>query len=166
MKTLDPIGLFQYLNPRASGLIVFKGGNDGASAAEVETIVDEKTAPIVDAGNAIASNIGTASETGTTTAGSGSFTTPVTNQLNADGEVVQVGGETVNYGGGEVDVTDTVKGDTEKLIGGQSETYLINALKAYRSGDRTHPGMRAIATTLSDQDIFDLAAYYSSNKRN
>ena len=52
------------------------------------------------------------------------------------------------------------------MIGGQSETYLINALKAYRSGDRTHPGMRAIATTLSDQDIFDLAAYYSSNKRN
>ena len=40
------------------------------------------------------------------------------------------------------------------MIGGQSETYLINALKAYRSGDRTHPGMRAIATTLSDQDIF------------
>ena len=31
------------------------------------------------------------------------------------------------------------------MIGGQSETYLINALKAYRSGDRTHPGMRAIA---------------------
>ena len=52
------------------------------------------------------------------------------------------------------------------MIGGQSETYLINALKAYRSGERTHPGMRAIATTLSDQDIFDLAAYYSSNKRN
>ena len=30
------------------------------------------------------------------------------------------------------------------MIGGQSETYLINALKAYRSGDRTHPGMRAM----------------------
>jgi hypothetical protein len=39
MKTLDPIGLFRYLNPRASGLIVFKGGGGGASAAEVDSSV-------------------------------------------------------------------------------------------------------------------------------
>ena len=51
------------------------------------------------------------------------------------------------------------------MIGGQSETYLINALKAYRSGDRTHPGMRAIATTLSDQDIFDLGILFIQQKK-
>jgi hypothetical protein len=39
MKTLDPIGPFRYLNPRASGLIVFKGGGGGASAAEVDSSV-------------------------------------------------------------------------------------------------------------------------------
>jgi len=38
----------------------------------------------------------------------------------------------------------------------------VSALKAYKSGDRSHPSMRAIATSLSDQDMADLAAYYSS----
>jgi len=42
MKTLDPIGLFRYLNPRASGLIVFKGG-DGASAEQVDASVQAGT---------------------------------------------------------------------------------------------------------------------------
>ena len=102
-------------------------GGGGASSGEVSAIVDDAVQPLVDAGTQLNATMGTASETGTTTAGGGSFTTPVTNQLNADGEIVQVGGETVNYGGGEVDVTDTVKGDTEALLGGQSDTKdLIN----------------------------------------
>lgn len=46
-------------------------------------------------------------------------------------------------------------------IGGQHETYIAKALQEYRSGARSHPSMRAIATSLSDQDIADLAAYYS-----
>src|SRR3989442_13569931 len=45
-------------------------------------------------------------------------------------------------------------------IAGQQPAYLINALKAYRSGERSHPSMRGIATSLSDQDMADLAAYY------
>jgi cytochrome c553 len=48
------------------------------------------------------------------------------------------------------------------LIAGQSERYLQNALEAYRKGDRSHPTMRAIAGSLSDQDIADLAAYYAA----
>ena len=103
------------------------GGGGGASSGEVQAIVDDAVDPLVDAGTQLNATMGTASETGTTTAGGGTFTTPVTNQLNADGEIVQVGGETVNYGGGEVAVTDTVKGDTEKIIGGQADTNdLIN----------------------------------------
>ncbi len=47
-------------------------------------------------------------------------------------------------------------------VGGQSETYLIAALNAYRSGDRDHPTMRAQGATLSDQDIADIAAYLAS----
>lgn len=46
------------------------------------------------------------------------------------------------------------------MIHGQSAKYIENALTAYRSGDRAHPTMRAIAGSLSDQDIADLAAYY------
>jgi cytochrome c553 len=45
-------------------------------------------------------------------------------------------------------------------IAGQQPAYLINALKAYRSGERSHPSMRGIAASLSDQDMADLAAYY------
>ena len=46
-------------------------------------------------------------------------------------------------------------------IGGQNEAYLVAALKAYRSGERSHPSMRQIAASLSDQDIANLAAYYA-----
>jgi cytochrome c553 len=47
-------------------------------------------------------------------------------------------------------------------LGGQSATYLANALHAYKAGQRSHPSMRGIAASLSDKDIADLAAYYSS----
>lgn len=47
------------------------------------------------------------------------------------------------------------------MISGQSQAYLASALEAYRKGDRSHPSMRAIAGSLSDQDIADLAAYYA-----
>lgn len=46
-------------------------------------------------------------------------------------------------------------------IGGQNVEYLVNALKAYRAGDRSHPTMTAIAASLHDQDIADLATYYA-----
>ena len=46
-------------------------------------------------------------------------------------------------------------------LAGQPAIYLERALKAYRSGERTHPSMRAIADSLSDKDIANLAAYYA-----
>lgn len=54
--------------------------------------------------------------------------------------------------------------ETHKVpkLSGQSAGYLAAALHAYRSGERKHPSMRAIASTLSDQDIADLCAYYES----
>jgi cytochrome c553 len=48
-------------------------------------------------------------------------------------------------------------------LGGQSAAYITNALHAYKSGERKHPSMRGIAASLSDQDIADLAAYYSTS---
>jgi len=47
-------------------------------------------------------------------------------------------------------------------IAGQNEQYIVNALKAYKSGERKHPTMGAQAQSLSDQDIADIAAYLSS----
>jgi cytochrome c553 len=46
-------------------------------------------------------------------------------------------------------------------IAGQHEAYLVKALHEYKAGERTHPSMRAIASSLSDQDMADVAAYYA-----
>jgi len=46
-------------------------------------------------------------------------------------------------------------------IAGQNEKYIANALTAYHKDDRKHPTMKAVAASLSDQDMADLAAYYS-----
>lgn len=51
------------------------------------------------------------------------------------------------------------------MIGGQSETYLRNALTEYRTGKRKHPTMQAQAESFSEQDIADIAAYLSSLKK-
>ena len=48
-------------------------------------------------------------------------------------------------------------------LGGQHPAYIIKALEQYRAGERSHPSMRAIAASLSDQDIADLAAYYGGD---
>ena len=49
-------------------------------------------------------------------------------------------------------------------IGGQHPAYIVKALQAYKSGERNHPSMRAIAASLSDQDMADLAAYYGGTQ--
>jgi cytochrome c553 len=51
------------------------------------------------------------------------------------------------------------------MLGGQSATYISNALHAYKAGQRTHPSMRGIAASLSDKDIADLAAYYAEGHK-
>ena len=48
-------------------------------------------------------------------------------------------------------------------LGGQHADYIVAALKAYQSGERSHPSMNAIAASLSEQDMEDLAAYYESS---
>jgi cytochrome c553 len=44
-------------------------------------------------------------------------------------------------------------------LGGQHANYLAAALKGYAAGERSHPTMHAQATTMSDQDRADIAAY-------
>ncbi|MCJ0762088.1 c-type cytochrome [Variovorax terrae] len=48
-------------------------------------------------------------------------------------------------------------------ISGQGAKYIVAALNAYKAGERKHPTMRGIADSLSDQDMADVAAYYSAN---
>ncbi|HZF81462.1 MAG TPA: c-type cytochrome [Rubrivivax sp.] len=46
------------------------------------------------------------------------------------------------------------------MIGGQSAKYMISALNAYKKGERKHPTMRAIAVSLSDADMAEIASWY------
>lgn len=48
-------------------------------------------------------------------------------------------------------------------ISGQGEKYIVSALNAYKRGERKHPSMRGIATSLTDQDMADLGAYYAAS---
>ncbi|MBA2483256.1 MAG: cytochrome c [Nitrosomonas sp.] len=47
-------------------------------------------------------------------------------------------------------------------IGGQHRTYLEKALKDYKSGERKNPIMAGMTAALSEEDIDNLAYYYSS----
>ena len=49
-------------------------------------------------------------------------------------------------------------------IGGQNEAYIVAALTGYKKGERNHPTMHAQASSVSDQDIADIAAYLSGLK--
>lgn len=49
-------------------------------------------------------------------------------------------------------------------LAGQHESYLIKALSDYRSGARDNAIMKGFAASLTNQDIEDLAAWYSSQK--
>ena len=49
-------------------------------------------------------------------------------------------------------------------LGGQNEAYIVSALKAYRSKERSHTTMQAQAGSLSDKDIADISAYFASLK--
>ncbi|HSW06523.1 c-type cytochrome [Aquabacterium sp.] len=45
-------------------------------------------------------------------------------------------------------------------IAGQGAKYIVTSLQAYQKGERRHPSMRAIAGSLTDEDMADLAAFY------
>jgi cytochrome c553 len=47
------------------------------------------------------------------------------------------------------------------MLRGQHPEYIVAALKAYRSGERSHGTMHAHASSMSDQDMEDIAAFLS-----
>jgi cytochrome c553 len=52
--------------------------------------------------------------------------------------------------------------NTYPILAGQYPSYLTHALQSYRDGTRQNAIMAGFAGALSDQDIADLAAYFSS----
>ncbi len=49
------------------------------------------------------------------------------------------------------------------MISGQNAKFIASALNAYQKGERKHPSMRAIAESLTDQDIADVSAFYEGH---
>ena len=47
-------------------------------------------------------------------------------------------------------------------LAGQKEEYMINSIKAYKSGERKNGIMSSVVGAVKDNDIEDIAAYYSS----
>lgn len=52
------------------------------------------------------------------------------------------------------------------MVGGQHPEYIISALQAYKAKTRSHGTMQAQAANLSDQDMADIAAFFSSMEGN
>lgn len=53
---------------------------------------------------------------------------------------------------------------TAPKLAGQYADYIVKQLRNFQSGERKHPVMNAMAEGLNDDDRFDIAAYYASNK--
>ena len=49
-------------------------------------------------------------------------------------------------------------------LAGQKEAYLIKQIKAFKSGERKEPTMAPMVASLTEEDIKNLAAYFSSLK--
>lgn len=50
-------------------------------------------------------------------------------------------------------------------LAGQKEAYLVKQLKDFKAGTRKNPIMDPMASSLSDTDIANLAAHFSSLKK-
>lgn len=49
-------------------------------------------------------------------------------------------------------------------LAGQHEEYIVKQLMDFKAGNRENPQMAPMVANLSEQDIYDLAAYFSSQK--
>ena len=58
---------------------------------------------------------------------------------------------------------NSASADFPKLAGQQAD-YIVKSLQGYKSGTRKNPIMAPMGTNLSQRDIEDLAAYFSSQQ--
>lgn len=54
-------------------------------------------------------------------------------------------------------------GPSAPKLAGQYADYIIKQLRNFQSGERKHPVMTVMAETLTEEDRFDIAAYFASN---
>jgi cytochrome c553 len=50
-------------------------------------------------------------------------------------------------------------------LAGQYADYIVKQIRNFRSGERTHQIMNAMSKTISDAELVDVAAYFSSQKQ-
>jgi cytochrome c553 len=50
------------------------------------------------------------------------------------------------------------------MLAGQHATYIVRQLRAFKNGERTDVTMKPFADMLSEQDMLDVAAYFSAQK--
>ena len=50
-------------------------------------------------------------------------------------------------------------------LAGQYESYLVHAMNQYKSGKRKNPIMSGMVSSLSEEDILDIAAFYANQKK-
>ncbi len=50
------------------------------------------------------------------------------------------------------------------ILAAQQSNYIVNQLKAFKAGERINPMMQSMAAGLTDSDINNLAAFFSSQK--
>jgi cytochrome c553 len=88
--------------------------------------------------------------------------TAITTSAQADGNAEN--GKTLAYTcqgcHGIVNYKNAFPSYSVPKLGGQNQTYIANALKAYASGERAHPTMHSQAVSLDDQARADLAAFF------
>lgn len=54
---------------------------------------------------------------------------------------------------------------TYPVLAGQHAKYIVKQLKAFKAGTRKDPIMNGMASKLDEQDMEDVAAFFSSNAR-
>lgn len=62
---------------------------------------------------------------------------------------------------GQAGIRNAYPGYRVPKLGGQGAEYITIALKAYRSGERSHPTMQGHAASLTDEDIENIGAYFA-----
>lgn len=58
-----------------------------------------------------------------------------------------------------------IDGNGRVPLAGKDEAYLLAQMKAFKRGERQNPTMKSIMAELTAQDLADLAAYFSAQKR-
>jgi len=83
----------------------------------------------------------------------------------ADVEAGRVKGQTCLGCHGIVNYNNAYPSYHVPKLAGQHEAYLVSAMKAYKTGLRSHATMYGNVADLSEQDMQDIAAYFSQDSQ-